>query len=461
MISEVDHSIVADTLQAAANAAAHEAAHNVPFYALIPFILMLGAIAVLPLVAEHFWEKNKNKLIISLLLAIPTTIWLLAQGMSHELSHSVLYDYVPFIVLLGSLFVITGGIYVDGNMKSKPLVNSTILLIGAILASLMGTTGAAMLLIRPILKTNANRKYKVHTVLFFIAVVANCGGLLTPLGDPPLFMMYLRGAEFFWFTGLFKEWLVANGLIILVYYFYDKYLHNKEEAEHHSQDLGPLKISIKGKQNFILLIGVVLSVAFLNSNYVNLIHENHNWGFIREAVLLILLLLSILFTKKQTRKANNFTWEPIVEVAYLFIGIFVTMVPALEYLKIHANDLGLTAPAAFYYATGLLSGFLDNTPTAVTFYYLELGVIEAHPEYLEAAKAVVAGIPEAIMEAISVAAVLFGAMTYIGNGPNFMVKAIAESEGIKMPDFFSYMIKFSLIILLPIFVIVQLLFISF
>lgn len=434
---------------------------DVPLYALIPFVLMLGSIAVLPLVAHHWWESNRNKLIIALALGIPTAIWLLANHMSHELMHIVLFDYVPFIILLGSLFVVTGGILVEGDIESKPLTNTTILAIGGVLASIMGTTGAAMLLIRPLLQTNSQRKKKVHTVLFFIAVVANCGGLLTPLGDPPLFMMYLRGADFFWFTGLIWEWLLANGLILIIYYFVDSFYYKKENPEdlkHDREDKKPIKIS--GKINFIFLIGIVLSVAFINENTFEFIKQNHNLVFLREASMMLMLLLSLKFTQSVTRAKNHFNWEPILEVAYLFIGIFVTMVPALEYLKIHAGELGITDPVHFYYATGALSGFLDNTPTAVTFYYLELGLVNLNPSLIATGE-VVAGIPGAIMRAISVSAVFFGTMTYIGNGPNFMVKAIAESNGIKMPDFFSYMFKFSIIVLLPIFILIQFIFFPF
>lgn len=435
------------------------AVHDIPLWAMIPFILMLGSIAVLPLVAHNFWESNRNKLIISLVLGIPTAAWLLLEGMSHELQHIILFDYVPFLVLLGSLFVITGGIFVDGDIEAKPLTNTTIIAIGAVLASLMGTTGAAMLLIRPIIKTNIERKFKVHTILFFIAVVANCGGLLTPLGDPPLFMMYLRGAEFFWFSSMWSEWLFANGLIIAIYFMVDTYYYKKESPEDIKFDKENIQpITITGKMNFLWLLGVVLGVAFINSNVIPAIEHNHWLAFLREGFLVLMAVLSLLLTKKIVRKANQFNWEPIEEVAFLFIGIFITMVPALEYLKIHAGELGITSPGAFYYATGALSGFLDNTPTAVTFYYLELGLVELHPETLIPGQ-IVAGIPDMIMEAISVSAVFFGAMTYIGNGPNFMVKAIAEGQGIKMPDFFSYMFKFSLIVLLPIFILVQLIFI--
>ncbi len=427
---------------------------TVPLYSLIPFILMLGSIAVLPLVAYDFWESNKNKLIVSLILGIPTTVWLLLMGFTHELEHSMVYDYIPFIILLGSLFVISGGIFVDGTIKPTPQVNSVILGIGAVLASFMGTTGAAMLLIRPILQANSIRKNKVHTVLFFIAIVANCGGMLTPLGDPPLFMMYLRGAPFEWFFQLMPEWLFANFIFIVVFFFVDTYFLKKEGLDLDEKFSGEKKpIRIRGNLNFLWLAGVVLSVAFINPNVISFIKFGHISSFIREVVMLAMALLSLKFTKQKVRSANRFTWAPIVEVAYLFLGIFITMTPCLIYLEANAKGMGINTPTLFYYATGGLSAFLDNTPTAVTFHSLALGLPQA------GADSIVAQIPESILKAISVSSVYFGAMTYIGNGPNFMVKAIAESQNVSMPNFFAYMIKFSIIVLLPIFIIAQLFFI--
>lgn len=426
---------------------------DVSIYTLIPFVLMLGAIAVLPLTWNHFWEKNRNKLLISVLLSIPVLIYLLVNGYTHEIIHTMLFDYIPFIILLGSLFTITGGILLTGDIEARPSVNTTFLGIGAILASFMGTTGAAMLLIRPVIQTNKERTFKAHTILFFIAVVANCGGLLTPLGDPPLFMMYLRGAPFEWFFILKVEWLFANSLLLLIYYIIDSYYYKKEPSEAIKRDKTDIRlIKIQGKRNFIFLIGVVLSVEFLNEFYLPFIKSNEYFKFIREIVILSMALLSLKFTESNLRKRNNFTWHPIEEVAYLFLGIFFTMIPALMYLQSHAKTLGVSTPPQFYYYTGLLSSFLDNTPTAVTFHSLAVGLGAKTGE-------IVAGIPENILIAISVSSVLFGAMTYIGNGPNFMVKAVAEENNIKMPDFFSYMFKFSLIFLLPIFILIQLIFI--
>lgn len=429
---------------------------SVPLWVSVPFVIMLLTIAVGPLFFHHWWEKNKNQLLVSLILGIPVAIYLIANNLSYALIHQVLFDYVPFIILLGALFVITGGINLSGDLAAKPTVNTIFLAIGAVLASFMGTTGAAMLLIRPVIKTNSQRRFKVHTVLFFIAIVANAGGMLTPLGDPPLFLLYLRGAPFSWFFTLTSEWLFVNVSLLLIFFIVDSYYHKKEPKIAIIKDeveIQPLKLI--GKYNFIFLLGVVLSVAFLNEHYLHIIHDNHNYAFIREFAILICAFGSLAVTPGIIRKANNFTWYPIKEVAFLFLGIFITMTPALLYLQSHASSLGIQSPMQFYYATGALSGFLDNAPTAVTFHNLALGILDSYKD-----APLVAGIPEVLLTAISLGAVFFGAMTYIGNGPNFMVKSIAEENNIKMPSFFGYMFKFSLIVLLPIYILAQLIFIA-
>jgi Na+/H+ antiporter NhaD/arsenite permease-like protein len=433
----------------------HGVIESMPLWLSIPFLVMLLFIAIGPLFFHHWWEENKNKLIVSLVLGIPVAIILIARGLTHDLVHQILFDYIPFIILLGALFVITGGIHLKGDIQAKPAINTLFLAIGAILASFMGTTGAAMLLIRPVIKTNSERKFKVHTILFFIAIVANAGGMLTPLGDPPLFLLYLRGAPFAWFFGLFGPWLFVVAVLLLLYFIFDSYYYKKEPAAALKSDRTHIEpISLKGNLNFVFLIGVVLSVAFLNQQYIHAIHENHYLGFIREAVILLMAVLSLVTTNKKMRyQDNKFTWTPIVEVAFLFLGIFVTMVPALLYLKANAASFGLTNASQFYYATGALSSFLDNAPTAVSFHNLALGMVDSFP-----GANLVASIPEALLVAISLGAVFFGAMTYIGNGPNFMVKAIAEENKIDMPSFFGYMFKFSLIILLPVYIIAQLIF---
>ncbi len=435
---------------------------EIPFWILLPFVAMLLCIAIAPLVAEKEWEKNLNKFAVSMVLGSVVAIWMVANNnaeneFTHKLVHQMVFDYVPFILLLTALFVVTGGIHVKGDIQATPKVNTLILAIGFVLASLMGTTGAAMLLIRPLLATNSQRKYTTHTVLFFIALVANTGGLLTPLGDPPLFLLYLRGAEFTWFLSLLPIWALVGISLLAIYYLLDTYYYTKREALEHlmhdAREQEPIRID--GNINFLWLACVVASVMFINSGYIPAMGEEHAPIYIkllREIVLVAIIFLSLYTTKKQVREANHYSWAPIIEVAVLFVGIFATMTPALIYLNANAADLGLTKPWQFYYSAGTLSSFLDNAPTAVAFHSVATGLpmTEGVP--------MVAGVQEVLLKAIATASVFFGAMTYIGNGPNFMVKAIAEESGLRMPSFFGYMFKFSLVVLLPLYIIVQLIF---
>ena len=430
-------------------------------WSMIPFGLMLLTIAVAPLLAEHWWESNKHKLTVALFLGVPTAVCLIAGGMCHDLEHQLFGDYIPFIVLLLALYVVTGGIHLAGDIKAKPWVNTTFLGLGWLLASVMGTTGAAMLLIRPLLATNQQREHKVHTVLFFIALCANCGGLLTPLGDPPLFMLFLRGAEFTWFFSMWAPWLLTGVLLMVIYFALDTYYYNKEHwtaisADHREHT--PLKV--EGKVNFVYLVGVVLTVAFINAGTIPEMDAPNPpiWlKYMRELVLISLTLLSLYTTKRKVRfEMNKFSWDPIIEVAVLFLGIFTTMTPALAYLNANAASLGLSEIWQFYYSTGLLSSFLDNTPTAVAFHSVATGL--SAEQMATFGGNVVAGVPEILLNAICIGSVFFGAMTYIGNGPNFMVKAIAEESGVKMPSFFGYMFRFSLIVLLPVYILVQVIF---
>lgn len=430
-------------------------------WSMIPFGLMLLTIAVAPLLAEHWWESNRHKLTVALFLGVPTAVCLIAGGMLHDLEHQLFGDYIPFIILLLALYVITGGIHLSGDIKAKPWVNTVFLGLGWLLASVMGTTGAAMLLIRPLLATNQQRKHKVHTVLFFIALCANCGGLLTPLGDPPLFMLFLRGAEFTWFLSMWAPWLFTGVILLLIYFALDTYHYKKEHwtalsADHREHT--PLKVY--GKVNFIYLIGVVLTVALINAGTIPQmgVESSPLWiKYLREIVLVSLTLLSLYSTPKKIRfTMNKFTWDPIIEVAVLFLGIFTTMTPALAYLNDNAALLGLNKVWQFYYTSGALSSFLDNTPTAVAFHSVASGLTQ--DQMATFGNGMMAGIPEILLMAICIGSVFFGAMTYIGNGPNFMVKAIAEENGVKMPSFFGYMFKFSLIVLLPIYILVQIIF---
>ena len=430
-------------------------------WSMIPFGLMLLTIAIVPLIAEHWWESNVHKLLVALVLGIPTAICLMTGGMLHELEHQLFGDYIPFIILLLALYVITGGIHLAGDIQAKPWVNTTFLGLGWLLASVMGTTGAAMLLIRPLLTTNQQREHKVHTVLFFIALCANCGGLLTPLGDPPLFMLFLRGAEFGWFISLLPQWAFVGVVLLLVYFVLDTYYYKKEHWTAISADVREHQpLSLHGKTNLIYLLGVILAVAFVHAGTIPEMAEEGAslWlKYLREIILLVLIAMSLFTTKRNVRyDLNKYSWGPIIEVAVLFLGIFLTMTPALAYLNANAASLGLSQTWQFYYATGALSSFLDNTPTAVAFHSIASGLT---PDQMAAfGTNVVAGVPELLLQAICLGAVLFGAMTYIGNGPNFMVKAIAEESGVKMPSFFGYMFKFSLIVLLPVYILVQLIF---
>ena len=436
--------------------ASAQSAVQIPIWMLIPFATMLLCIAVLPLIhkVEGWWEHNLHKLLVSLLLGIPVAIWMIAKGAGENLMHQMLYDSVPFILLLRALFVTTGGICIRGDLKATPKVNTIILAIGWALASFMGTTGAAMLLIRLLLATNQQRKYRVHTVLFFIAIVANCGGLLSPLGDPPLFLLFQKGADFgWWMQNMIGEWAVTGALLLFIYYWVDFYYYRKEPKENllaDEREAGKLEFS--GLINIVWLLCVIAATMFINGKYIPaMAEENHPSFFLkllREWIFIAIIGASWLTTKKQVRVKNNYSWTPIMEVACVFIGIFATMTPALMFLSEHSHGLHrfIHEEWQFVYGTGLLSSFLDNAPTAMVFNQM------AAPDGAALAT-------DSFLKAISMGAVFFGAMTYIGNGPNFMVKSIAEQEGIKMPSFFGYMIKFSLIILLPIYIIVQLIFI--
>lgn len=446
---------------------------EVEIWALIPFAVMLLGIAICPFIVGEWWEKNLNKLIFSLALALPTSIYLYVNGMGERIIHQMLFDYVPFITLLCALFVVTGGMCRCGYLEPKPSTNTLILAVGFLLASFIGTTGAAMLLVRMLIDINRTRRNKIHTMLFFTALVANCGGVLTPLGDPPLFLLYLRGVEFTWFFNLLPQWLFTGGMLLVMYYIADSHYYKNEQKfdalmhphiDHHEPSLQTVdaeqaekqKTEFKGGINLVYLAIILLAVALINPGQIPAMGEEDAplyIKFLREIVLVAVIGLSMLTTKRSVRADNHFTWAPIMEVAVLFIGIFATMTPAMIYLNANAASLGLDEPWQFYYSTGLLSSFLDNAPTAVAFYTIATGLPVAE------GVATVAGIPEILMKSVSLGAVFFGSMTYIGNGPNFMIKSIAEENGIAMPSFFGYIFKFSLIVLLPVYVLVQVLFI--
>ena len=428
--------------------------HIIPAWMLIPFAAMLLSIAILPLIpkAGEWWENNWNKLLVSFLLGVPTAAWLGLHNMSEEIVHQMVYDYVPFILLLTALFVTTGGICIKGDLRATPFTNTVILALGWALASFMGTTGAAMLLIRLVLKTIQQRKYRVHTVLFFIAIVANCGGLLSPLGDPPLFLLFQKGAAFtWWLKNMMLEWVLTGALLLIVYFLLDLYYYRKEPLELKMADGHErTHIHFSGLINVFWLLCVICSTMFINATYIPAMGaEDAPWylRLLREWAFILIIAASWSTTKKSVRMANDYSWAPIMEVACVFVGIFATMTPALMYLHSMKDVIQsyISEPWQYVYCTGILSAFLDNAPTAMVFNSM-------------APEGAIAGLAaDPFLKAISMGAVFFGAMTYIGNGPNFMVKSIAEQEGIKMPSFFGYMGKFSLIICLPIYVIVQLL----
>jgi Na+/H+ antiporter NhaD/arsenite permease-like protein len=391
-----------------------EFGQTAPAFTVLPFALMLLCIAVLPLFAPHFWESNRNKGIVTGLLAIPTALYLVSVH-PEGLKHSAI-EYVSFLALLGSLYVIAGGIHISGDLKATPRTNVLLLGLGAVLANLVGTTGASMLMIRVLLATNSERRNVSHQPLFFILIVSNCAGLLTPLGDPPLFLGYLRGVPFTWTFSLLPYWGLAMVYLLGLFYLIDMRAYVREQQRDIVRDLLEVRpLSIKGAGNFGLL-GLVVAAIFLPTP-------------VRELCMVSLGIASVLALPKQARVDNKFGYGPIVEVAVLFAGIFVTMVPALAILGARGGELGIKLPFQFFLITGALSSVLDNAPTYLTFL--------SAAQSLNLADDVV-GVPNVYLTAISLGAVFMGANTYIGNGPNFMVKAIAEEAGLTMPSFFGY-----------------------
>ncbi len=431
-------------------AAAAGARAAVPLWAVAPFALMLLSIAVLPLVANHLWEHNRNKAILSLALGLPVAAWLVRvdPGALGRAAH----EYVAFISLLGALFVIAGGIVVRGTLAGTPGLNAALLGIGAVLASLIGTTGASMLLVRPLLRANAVRRRAAHVVVFFIFVVSNAGGLLTPLGDPPLFLGFLRGVPFLWTLRLLAEWAFVNGVLLVVFYVVDATLFRAEDLATPG-DLDEVAVAhqvpvhVVGKANFAFL-GAVVGVLLLSGS-------TPLPPGVQEGAIVVLAALSFATTPRTLHDENGFAWGPIVEVAVLFAGIFATMIPALHLLEARGAELGLTEPWHFFWATGALSSFLDNAPTYLTFASAASGIMGTDAAQLGQLVATDRG--ASLLTAISLGAVLMGANTYVGNGPNFMVKAIAERSGVRMPGFFGYMV-YSGVILLPLFAVVTWLF---
>ncbi len=431
----------------------------------IPFVCMLLSIAIFPLTVPHFWHHNFGKVSAfwSLAFLVPFTLQYGFSLALYEVCHTMFLEYIPFIILLFALFTVAGGVRLTGQLVGKPVVNLGVLVVGTILASWMGTTGAAMLLIRPLLRANAHRKYKVHTVVFFIFLVANIGGSLTPLGDPPLFLGFLKGVKFFWTTvHMFIPMVFVSVILLVLYLILDTMLYAKE-GKPVAQSTSDEKIGLEGKINLLFLVGIIggvlMSGMWHSGIHFDIYHVSVDLQNVtRDLILLFMAFLSLKFTSAESRRKNDFDWFPIVEVAKLFAGIFISMIPAIAILRagmggalkgvisMVSTPAGDPVNPMYFWLTGVLSSFLDNAPTYLVFFNTAGG---------DAVQLM--GPLEQTLLAISAGAVFMGANTYIGNAPNFMVRSIAETSGVKMPSFFGYM-AWSGGILIPIFVLVNLVF---
>ena len=448
--------------------ALHLSANDFNLYWLIPFIGILLSIAILPLILPSFWHHSYGKVSAfwGFLFIIIFTLNFGVDISTFYLLEVSMKEFLPFIVILIALFTVSGGILISGNMKGTPIVNTSILFIGTILASWMGTTGASMLLIRPLIRSNKDRNNKIHIFVFFIFLVSNVGGALTPLGDPPLFLGFLKGVDFFWTTiNLFIPMLCIAIPLLIIFFIFDSYIYNKECLPVNNESL---RIDIKGKWNLLLILFIIISVIAsgiwkADSNNINdwlIIYGGEcimTYGsFLQVVLLLLITIISLKITPKSLREENQFSWEPIKEVSKLFATIFVTIIPAITMLKSGLNgplnglmsllrgDDGSNINIMYFWITGILSSFLDNAPTYLVFFNTAGG----DPQYLmnQGAETLIA---------ISTGAVFMGAMSYIGNAPNFMVKSIAEENNINMPSFFGYML-WSICILVPLLLIFSL-----
>lgn len=458
---------------------------------IIPFVVLLLAIALMPFINKHWWEHYYPHVAVALgLITIVYYVFFLHNPV--RMLHSGI-EFFSFICLVGSLFVVAGGMHINLKGYASPVKNTIILLFGAVLSNLVGTTGASMILIRPFMRNNKTRLHAYH-IVFFIFIVSNIGGALTPIGDPPLFLGYLKGIPFFWvMENVWVIWALTVAVVLAVFIAIDWYYYNKMPADVRAkQNEAGDETKLQGMHNIGFLLVILVAVFIQDPPYV------------REVIMILAAAGSYFTTKKHVHEANDFNFLPIKEVGFLFLGLFATMVPALDWLELNAASLGITAPGQFYWGTGALSSFLDNAPTYLNFLSAEIGLL-VRPELITQVQEVIANgalqapnfaqysqevrttvetlvhyhgqmvasgnVPlsdiqvsylismhDVYVMAISIAAVFFGAMTYIGNAPNFMVKSIAEQAGAKMPSFFGYMIRFSLPVLLPIFILVWLLF---
>lgn len=438
-----------------------------PLWSVIPFVLLLLLIATGPLFFEHFWHKFYPVIAVSLAAIVVFYYLVFLKNTSNPIHAG--FEYFQFISLLASLYIASGGIWINVDKKATPRINVAFLAIGAVISNLIGTTGASMLLIRPFMRINAGRIKPFH-IVFFIFIVSNIGGSLTPIGDPPLFLGFLKGVPFFWTAQHnFLPWILGVVILCAVFYIFDR--KNLPKDFHQQDDTGYSgKISLMGKRNFIWL-GVVIVAVFLDPNVFNWVpgieYHGQKFSFIRELIMLSVAFLSYRYASSKALSENEFSFAPIKEVAYIFIGIFGAMMPALELVGTFAKSPAGTALInhnTLYWGTGILSAFLDNAPTYLNFLAAGMAAKGAGINQLaDVRQFAEGGFPDSVLMllSISIAAVFFGALTYIGNGPNFMVKAISEERGIHMPSFFGYMIRFSIPILLPLLVLVWLVFFAF
>src|SRR5256886_503415 len=440
---------------------------QLPLLSALPFVLLLLALALAPLAAPRWWHSNPNKALVAFIITIPVLLQLFGLGEAgRQLLAEKAYEYIGFIVVIGALFAVSGGIHIEGSLSGTPMVNTAVLGIGAVLANLVGTTGASVLLIRPLLRANKRRQRVAHTVIFFIFIVANCGGLLTPIGDPPLLLGFLKGVPFEWTLRLWPQWLTATGALLVTFNVWDQWALSREERERPGSQLERVMVHeplrVNGAGSVAALGGVVLTIIAAGRAAL----AGRPWAAGRqEAIIVVLALIAYGAASSEHRERNAFTFGPIVEVAVLFAAIFVTMAPVLEILNSWSHGtrtvlgmrFGVSHAWEFFWTTGALSSVLDNAPTYLAFAAAAAGLagIPPHGPFIGA----LAHDPEParLLAAIATGAVFMGANTYIGNAPNFMVKAIAEENGVTMPSFFGYM-AYSCGILLPLFAAITLLF---
>jgi Na+/H+ antiporter NhaD/arsenite permease-like protein len=442
---------------------------SLPLWSILPFCGILLSIALFPLLAPHFWHKHFGKISLfwGLLLAVPFIFQY--RGLAiYEIIHILILDYIPFIILLWALFTVAGGIVVSSVPRGTPVVNAILLGLGTLLASWIGTTGAAMVMIRPLLRANANRSRKSHIVCFFIILVANVGGALTPLGDPPLFLGFLHNVPFFWVTNAVLPHMLFTTLILLLIFLGIDIFHFRKERHFHIENIDARRetLKIEGTYNFIFLAGIVGAVVmsgYWESGIINVFGlDLEVQNLLRDVLLIVIGLFALKLTPKSLREKNEFSWGPIKEVAKLFAGIFVTIIPVIAILKAgRSGPLGLISmvnePWQYFWTSGVLSSVLDNAPTYLAFFNQILGNLQLTEAMVPAACSADA-VFGSYLKALSVGAVFMGANTYIGNAPNFMVKSIAEEAGVNMPSFLGYILKYTLPILIPVFVLVTFIF---